>query len=93
MTTTDAVSHDDRDLLLEIEVTPGDAALLRVVSTLHHRHASVASLRFDGLSHGSQLQVRVADGAIRGVTLIGALHRCVDVLDVRPVVAFEGAWA
>jgi hypothetical protein len=91
MTTTDPVPPGDRDLLLEIEVTPGDAALLRVVSTLHHRHASVRSLRFEGLGHSSQLRVRVADGATRGGTLIGALRRCVDVLNVRPVPAFE--WA
>jgi hypothetical protein len=81
------------DLLLEIDVCGGDAALLRVIATLHHRRARVRSLTYDGSSQDSHLQVRIAGGAMRRGHLIGALGRCVDVLSVRPVPTSEGVLA
>ncbi|GAB3879028.1 hypothetical protein [Terrabacter terrigena] len=82
------------DLLLEIDVRSGDASLLRVISTLHHRHARVQSLTYEG-SGGqiSHLRVRVAVGAPRRGHLVSALDRCVDVVRVLPVPTFEGATA
>jgi hypothetical protein len=81
------------DLLLEIDVQGGDAALLRVISTLHHRHAHVRSLTYDGSSEDSHLRVRVAGGATRRGHLVGALGRCVEVLSVRPLSVSEGVRA
>ena len=81
------------DLLLEIDVRSGDASLLRVISTLHHRHARVQSLSYEGSGQISHLRVRVAVGAPRRIHLVRALDRCVDVLSVLSVPALEGATA
>jgi hypothetical protein len=93
MTASTATPTRQCDLLLEIDVQAGDAALLRVISTLHHRQAHVTSLTYDGSGHEPHLRVRVAAGATRRGPLVGALRRCVDVLSVRPVPVSEGVWA
>lgn len=81
------------DLLLEIDIRGGDAALLRVISTLHHRHAGVRSLNYDGSGQDPRLRVQLAGGATRSGHLVGALGRCVEVLGVRPVSPSGGVWA
>ena len=91
-TPKEAPAHQP-DLLLEIDVAAGDAALLRVISTLHNRQALVRSLTYDGSSQRSHLRVRIAAGAARRGHLVGALRRCVDVLSVRPAPATEGVSA
>jgi acetolactate synthase regulatory subunit len=89
MTPCDPLPAPDADLLLEIDVASDDAALLRVVSTLHHRHARVRSLTFDGLGRGARVRVQVTGAATRSGTLVGALGRCVDVLSVRRLTTSE----
>lgn len=79
------------DLLLDIDVRGGEAALLRVVATLHQRHARVRSLTYDGTTQEPRLQVRIDVAAPRRGHLVGALGRCVDVLRIRCVPALEGA--
>ena len=81
------------DLLLEIKVCGGDAGLLRVIATLHHRRARVRSLTYDASSQDSHLRVRIAGGGMRRGHLIGALDRCVDVLSVRPATVSETVMA
>jgi hypothetical protein len=93
MSHTDVAPAPRRDLMLEIDVAAGDDALLRVVSTLHHRHARVRSLTFEGLVNPSRLRVTVAEGATREFTLERVLRRCIDVLDVRLVPTSESAVA
>lgn len=93
MSPCDPVRVPAADLLLEIDVAPGDAALLRVVSTLHHRHARVRALTFDGAGRDARLRVRVTEGTTRSGALVGALGRCVDVLGVRSLPASEGVGA
>lgn len=93
MSVPDQTPTPHPDLLLEIDVQGGDAALLRVISTLHHRHAHVRSLTYESCKQDSRLQVRIADGAMRRGHLVGALARCVEVISVRPVSASEGVQA
>lgn len=93
MSTPNEAPQPPPDLLLEIDVRSGDASLLRVMSTLHHRHARVKSLSYEGSGQVSHLRVRVSVGAARRGHLVSALDRCVDVLSVLPVPTFEGATA
>ncbi len=93
MSAPDEIPTPQPDLLLEIDIQGGDAALLRVISTLHHRHAHVRSLTYERSNQDSHMRVRVADGALRRGHLVGALARCVEVLSVRPVSASEGVRA
>lgn len=93
MTATRPTPQHQPDLLLEIDVQAGDAALLRVVATLHQRQAQVRTLTYDGSGQDSQLRVRVAGTATRRGHLVSALRRCVDVVSVRPLPASEGARA
>jgi acetolactate synthase regulatory subunit len=89
MSTVNNAATQHPDMLLEIEMRPGDAALLRVISTLHQRQAQVRTLAYDDSNDRPRLSVLVASQTGRSF-LVGALQRCVDVLSVR-VPASESA--
>jgi acetolactate synthase regulatory subunit len=82
MSTVKTTAMQHPDTLLEIEVRPGDAALLRVISTLHQRQAHVRTLAYDDSNDHPRLSVRVASQTGSRAFLVGALQRCVDVLSV-----------
>ncbi len=83
MSTVNNAAMQHPDMLLEIEMRPGDAALLRVISTLHQRQAQVRTLAYDDSNDRPRLSVRVATQSGSRAFLVGALQRCVDVLSVR----------
>ena len=89
MPTMKSTAMQHSDMLLEIDVRPGDAALLRVVSTLHQRQAHVRTLTYDDSNECPRLSVRVVNPNANRAFLVSALQRCVDVLSVR-VPTFEG---